>query len=133
MQGNKADDNTIRVIQLSVLSRLAIPLLIFHNENNTEEIVSGVNCPHASWVVSLELTNGGDAETKDFSQFSVFLRSELTARIPNLTNRSEQPYQQQHHDLSLGFAFSTQNKRTTNSLTGFPDVAVVLIAAVTDW
>jgi hypothetical protein len=35
MLGNSADDKTILVIQLSVLSRWGMPLLIFHSENNT--------------------------------------------------------------------------------------------------
>lgn len=35
MLGSSADDKTILVIQLNVLSRCEIPLLIFHKENST--------------------------------------------------------------------------------------------------
>ena len=41
--GNSADDKTTLVIQVSVLSRWAMPLLIFHNEYNTGGNVRGVN------------------------------------------------------------------------------------------
>ena len=35
MLGSSAEDKTILVIQLNVLSRCEIPLLIFHNESDT--------------------------------------------------------------------------------------------------
>ena len=64
MLGKSADDKTTLVIQLSVLSRWVIPLLIFHNENNTlRKSVAIVDMKR-----NLPLTNEGDAETKDLSQ-----------------------------------------------------------------
>ena len=64
MLGKSADDKTTLVIQLSVLSRWVMPLLIFHNENNTlRKSVAIVDMKR-----NLPLTNEGDAETKDLSQ-----------------------------------------------------------------
>ena len=64
MLGKSADDKTTLVIQLSVLSRWVMPLLIFHNENNTlRRSVAIVDMKR-----NLPLTNEGDAETKDLSR-----------------------------------------------------------------
>lgn len=48
MLGSSAEDKTTLVIQLNVLSRCEIPLLIFHNENNTWRD----GCEVSYWVLN---------------------------------------------------------------------------------
>lgn len=81
MLGSSAEDRTILVIQLNVLSRCEIPLLIFHNESDTWSDVREVSY----WVLN---------ENVQRLRIKVMLKQRTSYdQKMSLSKRPEPPYQ----------------------------------------